>query len=306
MKKILLRVFLILIILAVIGLYIYDYTVNDVPPTKNLFRGCSVICLCIAAFIRTFQTRGRNSLDFFEKQYEEILGRAFIDQPFWRKKLLCAVRLYNEDNHGKALKYLTDLKQKTQTAEDDYAVDLFAALCFTDLEIYEQAIHIYQHLISKGNANSRIFSNLGHVQMQIGEHKEALRNYELALDYDRTNAYAYNNIAQAYFQMHEFDNAIPYAVKALEYVLADDTACYIGSPYAYHYLIEAMIHCGMEERARQMLIEYWGDMVNKGADTFWEVYDPNDDFKSPYGFFPVNSYCHAWSCAPAYFLRKFF
>ena len=217
MKKILLRVFLILIILAVIGLYIYDYTVNDVPPTKNLFRGCSIICLCIAAFIRTFQVKGRNSLDFYEKQYDDILGQAFMDQPLWRKKLLCAVRLYNEDNFGKALKYLTDLKQKTQTAEDDYAVDLFAALCFTDLEIYEQAIHIYQHLISKGNANSRIFSNLGHVQMQIGEYKEALRNYELALDYDRTNAYAYNNIAQAHFQMHEFDNAIPFAEKALEY-----------------------------------------------------------------------------------------
>lgn len=217
MKKILLRVFLILIILAVIGLYIYDCMVNDVPPTKNLFRGCSIICLCIAAFIRTFQVKGRNSLEFYEKQYEDILGRAFSDQPFWRKKLMCAVRLYNEDNYGKALKYLTDLKQKTQTVEDDYAVDLFAALCFTDLEIYEQAIRIYQHLISKGNANSRIFSNLGHVQMQIGECKEALRNYELALDYDRTNAYAYNNIAQAYFQMHEFDNAIPFAEKALEY-----------------------------------------------------------------------------------------
>jgi hypothetical protein len=95
------------------------------------------------------------------------------------------------------------------------------------------------------------------------------------------------------------------AVKALEYVLADDTACYIGSPYAYHYLIEAMIQCGMEERAREMLITYWGDMVNKGADTFWEVYDPNDDFKSPYGFFPVNSYCHAWSCTPVYFIYKY-
>ena len=95
------------------------------------------------------------------------------------------------------------------------------------------------------------------------------------------------------------------AVKALEYVLADDTACYIGSPYAYHYLIEAMIQCGMEERAREMLITYWGDMVDKGADTFWEVYDPNDDFKSPYKFHPMNSYCHAWSCTPVYFIHKY-
>jgi hypothetical protein len=46
-------------------------------------------------------------------------------------------------------------------------------------------------------------------------------------------------------------------------------------------------------------------MIKKGADTFWEVYDPADEFKSPYGFFPVNSYCHAWSCTPVYFIRKY-
>ena len=93
--------------------------------------------------------------------------------------------------------------------------------------------------------------------------------------------------------------------RALKAVLADPAACYPGSPYAYHYLIEAMIRCGMEEEARTKLMEYWGGMIDRGADTFWEVYDPNDDFKSPYGFFPINSYCHAWSCTPVYFIHKY-
>ena len=95
------------------------------------------------------------------------------------------------------------------------------------------------------------------------------------------------------------------SVRALEYVLNDSTTCYPGSPYAYHYLIEAMLQCGMNDRARELLISYWGGMIEKGADTFWEVYDPNDDKKSPYGFFPVNSYCHAWSCTPVYFINKY-
>lgn len=94
-------------------------------------------------------------------------------------------------------------------------------------------------------------------------------------------------------------------VRALEYVLGDDSTCYPGSPYAYHYLIEAMLKCGMNERARELLISYWGGMIEKGADTFWEVYDPNDDEKSPYGFHPINSYCHAWSCTPVYFINKY-
>ncbi len=66
-----------------------------------------------------------------------------------------------------------------------------------------------------------------------------------------------------------------------------------------------MIRCGMAEEAREKLMAYWGGMIDRGADTFWEVYDPNDDFKSPYGFFPINSYCHAWSCTPVYFIHKY-
>lgn len=94
-------------------------------------------------------------------------------------------------------------------------------------------------------------------------------------------------------------------VRALEYVLNDATTCYPGSPYAYHYLIEAMLKCGMNSQARELLISYWGGMIDKGADTFWEVYDPNDDKKSPYGFYPINSYCHAWSCTPVYFINRY-
>lgn len=93
--------------------------------------------------------------------------------------------------------------------------------------------------------------------------------------------------------------------KALEQVLSDRTAVYPRTPYAYHYLIEALIRCGMYEEARERLTTYWGGMLAKGADTFWEVYDPNDDYRAPYNFHPVNSYCHAWSCTPVYFINKY-
>lgn len=78
-----------------------------------------------------------------------------------------------------------------------------------------------------------------------------------------------------------------------------------GTPYAYHYYIQALIDCGMTDEARTALCDYWGGMVRKGADTFWEAYSPDDDFLSPYGFCPMNSYCHAWSCTPVYFIRTY-
>ncbi len=92
---------------------------------------------------------------------------------------------------------------------------------------------------------------------------------------------------------------------ALRKLPAMQNVIYPGAPYLYHYVIEAMIQCDMKQEAKELIVNYWGGMVKKGADTFWEVYDPKDDFLSPYKFFPVNSYCHAWSCTPVYFIRKY-
>lgn len=95
------------------------------------------------------------------------------------------------------------------------------------------------------------------------------------------------------------------ARKALSMAMNDSNAIQPGTPYATHYLVEAMILAGMTDEAREYLLDYWGGMVRKGADTFWEAYDPKDDFISPYDFFPVNSACHAWSCTPVYFIGRY-
>jgi alpha-L-rhamnosidase len=95
------------------------------------------------------------------------------------------------------------------------------------------------------------------------------------------------------------------AQKALKAVLNDNNAVHAGAPYLYHYFIEALIESGLQQEAKQAVVTYWGAMVQKGADTFWEVYDPNNEFLSPYNFYPVNSYCHAWSCTPVYFIRRY-
>ncbi len=77
-----------------------------------------------------------------------------------------------------------------------------------------------------------------------------------------------------------------------------------GSPYLYHHVAEAMLQCGLKREALDLIEWYWGGMVKAGADTFWEVYDPAQPGLSPYGSILMNSYCHAWSCTPAYLLRR--
>ena len=95
------------------------------------------------------------------------------------------------------------------------------------------------------------------------------------------------------------------AQKAIRIALNDKDTVMPGTPYGTHYLIDAMVLCGMYNEARDYMLYYWGGMVQKGADTFWEAYDPENDLISPYHFHPLNSYCHAWSCTPTYFIYAY-
>ncbi|KIW00597.1 uncharacterized protein PV09_07795 [Verruconis gallopava] len=94
--------------------------------------------------------------------------------------------------------------------------------------------------------------------------------------------------------------------RALLTAMHDPHALRPLTPYLYHYVAEALFTVGAKEECLKLIRDYWGAMVAAGADTFWECFDPNDCRASPYGDCHNNSYCHAWSCTPAYLLRKLF
>lgn len=77
------------------------------------------------------------------------------------------------------------------------------------------------------------------------------------------------------------------------------------TPYMQHYVVEAMMKLGMKNEATEYIKNFWGGMVKKGADTFWEAYVPDEPDFSPYDDRLINSLCHAWSCTPSYFIRKY-
>lgn len=83
-----------------------------------------------------------------------------------------------------------------------------------------------------------------------------------------------------------------------------DNVVGMQSPYMNHYYVDALIKIGEKRKALEKIKDYWGGMIIQQADTFWEIYDPENINASPYGDAVMNSYCHAWSCTPAYFLRK--
>jgi alpha-L-rhamnosidase len=93
--------------------------------------------------------------------------------------------------------------------------------------------------------------------------------------------------------------------KLINHLLSTKPDIGLTTPYMYHYLVEALILVGEKEKAIAQIKAYWGEMIKDGADTFWELYDPENKDFSPYGSYLINSYCHAWSCTPTYLIRKY-
>lgn len=95
------------------------------------------------------------------------------------------------------------------------------------------------------------------------------------------------------------------AENLLLHSIDNDKAKQPVTPYMRHYVTEAMIKLGLKNEAVLYLKKFWGGMLELGADTFWEAYIPDDLDFSPYEDRMINSLCHAWSCTPSYFIRKY-
>lgn len=195
--------------------FIWDVGFNNTPITKNLFRFLIIEFLLLSTLLRISGTLGRHDIEFYERQYKEEIGDAFKDS-ILRKKLICAIRLYNENNFRKAIKYLTELKRDCKNPDDFKSVYLFTALCYTDLGAVYPAIEEYRELIKNVPNYYTAYSNLGMLYEECGDFKNANLNFMKSIELKPDNHFAYNNAAHCYFKQHNFDMSIQLANKALE------------------------------------------------------------------------------------------
>ena len=88
--------------------------------------------------------------------------------------------------------------------------------------------------------------------------------------------------------------------------LKDDEMPAIVTPYFKMYELAALASVGECEFVVNTIRDYWGDMLDKGATTFWELYDPNsNDQFSMYGRKFGKSYCHAWGASSLYIFGRY-
>lgn len=103
------------------------------------------------------------------------------------------------------------------------------------------------------------------------------------------------------------DNEKTEAVK--KNVLLNPDALKITTPYMRFYELEALCALGEHDHVLKEIRDYWGGMLDLGATSFWEKYNPNEKgtehlamYGRPYG----KSLCHAWGASPIYLLGKYY
>lgn len=92
-------------------------------------------------------------------------------------------------------------------------------------------------------------------------------------------------------------------------VMLNEDVLKITTPYMRFYELEAMCAMGYQTQVMQEMKAYWGGMLNEGATSFWEKYNPEESgtqhlamYGRPYG----KSLCHAWGASPIYLLGKYY
>jgi len=214
----LLTILIFLLMLGILGFYLYDVIALGKPFTENLVRVLALLVAASGTVVKLHSSRaGRGSLQMYEKAYTNELGKAFSDDPKRRKKLINACRCYDESNYSQALKYLAQLQKTELTRKEIVPILLFTALCYTDAQIPEEAIRVYEQLLSYDPGNAQVHSNLGLLYASQGMYEKALQHYGRSIDCKRENYYAYVNRANCYFKMGQYEPATEDALTALTF-----------------------------------------------------------------------------------------
>ena len=97
--------------------------------------------------------------------------------------------------------------------------------------------------------------------------------------------------------------------KIIENVLENDKITKITTPYFEGFELDVMGKIGHFDFVENMIKTYWKGMIDLGATTVWEEYNPNlsgvqhyEMYDNKYG----KSLCHAWGASPIYLLGKYY
>lgn len=94
----------------------------------------------------------------------------------------------------------------------------------------------------------------------------------------------------------------------IENVIMNPNIPQIRTPYFKFYELEVMCNIGRMDIVLEMMKSYWGEMVDAGATSFWEEFQPGIPWEEQLGMYNMKygkSLCHAWGASPIYLIGRY-
>ncbi len=207
---------IVLTALGVAGLLYYEGFVTKELDSGDIAKAVLILAGLVLAAVRTKKPRRQvsNKKVAYEKAYPDFIQNVFSEDKKLEKKFFHAVDDYNQNKPAAALKKLEALRKDCQRTSDLYAVTVFTALCLDEMRAYEKAIQQYYGAFQI-RPNSTLASNMGLCYERLGEPNRAIDAYTTAIQTDKTNAFAFNNLGTLYFREGDYETALEYAEAAI-------------------------------------------------------------------------------------------
>ena len=220
-RKIVTGVCFALLLILTVALPLGEYLLTGQISKKSISGSIALLISDILFLVRNIslvKVSRRKSYAVYESEYDHLIGNAFRspESKKDRQRLLDAIFTYNQNDFIKAVSQFEKLLPKCIVSSDKYAVMMFIALCYTDMGANKKAIEAYEKILDYDMTKSDAWSNLGYIYRKLGDFDKQAQCYLKAIEYDPQNPYAFNNMAQALFDIGCYEDAIPYAQRALE------------------------------------------------------------------------------------------
>ncbi|WP_307142955.1 tetratricopeptide repeat protein [Siphonobacter sp. SORGH_AS_1065] len=140
-----------------------------------------------------------------------------LKQLFFYKKLAkkyeYAIELYYKENFLEAANIFNQLLKSGLNNENIYKS---AISSFLQVKDYSQVIELYKELAAQGNMCSDDFINVGFSYSKLGQHYEAIKYYDKALELDPNHEYSLVNKGFTLIVLEKFEESILVFNRAIE------------------------------------------------------------------------------------------
>lgn len=208
---------LILAAVAIIGLALYELLIAKTANSTTLVRAGLILAGLVITATRLIAgqnaSRGKRQLAY-QEVYGDLIGKAFENDPKAKKAFYRALDDFNRNNHLAAVNRLKKLLTPASSPADRFVIFAFIGIVLEDVHSWQEAIRFYQMALEY-RTHKTVVINLAFCQDRGGHTETAMDTYRWATEIAPDDPVPNNNLAVICLRLGKYEDALEYAHAAL-------------------------------------------------------------------------------------------